>query len=213
MRVKNILWAEFRSISRTPLSFAASMLAAALIVWLTMKRHYELIILRGENELKLAVAQRNEYVERLKGASPDEAASKIAHLEDELAELQTASIPSSTSKEDVWLALTSNQIAGMSEILRRYPVSSLAVFFVDRNSETFRGSLNEVFRRALWPPPVANTVNAGDGTGITVRSRPDEGPAFAVVSLLRGFRYQVFHITEGENTLGRIQIYIWSKPQ
>jgi hypothetical protein len=211
MRVKYVLWAEFRSISKAPLSFAVTMLAAALIIWLAMKRHYELIISRGESELKVVVAQRNEYLEKLKGASPDQAASRIAHLEDELASVQTASISSSMSKESVWTALTPNQIASMSEILRRYPVKLLAVFFVGQNSEDFRGSLNEVFRRAIWPAPVANSVNAADDTGITVRSRPDEGPAFALVSLLRGFGYQVSHITEGDNAAGRIQIYIWNK--
>jgi hypothetical protein len=90
---------------------------------------------------------------------------------------------------------------------------ALAVFFVDKNSESFRGSLNEVFRRALWPTPVVDAVNSVDGKGITVRSRPNEGPAFALASLLRGMGYQVSHIADAENTAGGFQIYILNKPQ
>jgi hypothetical protein len=195
--------------STIPLSFAVSMLAAALISWLALKRNYDVILAHTEGELRLAVAQQNEYRERLKGASPDQAASKISQLEDELAMERTGSIPGA----EVWPALTPNQIDGMSEMLRRYPVGSVAVFFVDRNSENFRGSLNEVFRRALWPPAVANIAATANGMGITVRSRADEGPAFALVSQLRRIGYQVSFATEGEDTAGRIEIYIWSKPQ
>jgi hypothetical protein len=195
--------------SRVPLSFAVSMLAATLITWLALKRNYDVILAHTEGELRLSEAQQNEYRERLKGASPDQAASKIVQLEDELAAERTASIP----RADVWPMLTPNQIDGMSEMLRRYPVGSVAIFFVDRNSENFRGSLNEVFRRALWPPAVGNTAATANGTGITVRSRADEGPAFALVSQLRRIGYQVSFATEGENTAGRIEIYIWSKPQ
>jgi hypothetical protein len=211
MRAKSILWAEFRSISRAPLSFGISMLSAALIMWLAMKRNYEHATLHYEGELRLAVAQRDEYREKLKGASPDQAASTIAHLEDELAVLHTASIPASISKENVWPALTPNQIASMSEMLRRYSVSPIAVFFVGQNSESFRISLNEVFSRALWPPPVARPANAADGTGITVRSRPNDGPTFALVSLLRGVGYKVSHVADPANT--EVQIYILNKPQ
>jgi transcriptional regulator with XRE-family HTH domain len=205
MRVKHIP-RESRSISRAPLSFALSVLATALIVWTAMDWYYESTILSIERELKRTVAERDDYRVKLKGASPDQAASKIAHLEDELAVVQTSTI----LKEKLWQALTPNQIDSLSAALRRYPVSSLSIYFVDQYSASFRESLYEVFRRALWPPPV---TDAAYGTGIAVRSRPDEGPAFALVSLLKGLGYQVSHVTEGENTRGRIQIYIWNKPQ
>jgi hypothetical protein len=205
LRVKRIP-TKSRSISNTSLSSAVSALAAALIVWLAMDWYYESRILGIEIELKRAVAQRDDYRQKLKGASPDQAASKIAHLEDELAVLQTSSV----SKEKTWQALTPNQIDSLSTVLRRYPVGSLSIFFVDEYSTSFRESLNEVFRRALWPPPV---TEAAHGTGITVRSGPDVGPAFALASLLRKLGYQVSHVTEGENTRDRIQIYIWNKPQ
>jgi hypothetical protein len=205
MRVKHIP-RKSRSISRAPLSFALCVLATALIVWAAMDWYYESTILNIERELKRTVAQRDDYRVKLKGASPDQAASKIAHLEDELAVVQTSTI----SKEKIWQALTPNQIDSLSVALRRYPVSSLSIFFVDQYSASFRESLYEVFKRALWPPPV---TDASYGTGITVRSRPDEGPAFALVSLLKGLGYQVSHVTEGENTRGTIRLYIWNKPQ
>jgi hypothetical protein len=205
IRVKRIP-RKSRSISRALLSPVLSALAAALVVWLAMDWYYESAIGSIERELKRAVAQRDDYRQKLKGASPDQAASKIAHLEDELAVLQTSSI----SKEKTWQALTPNQIDSLSAMLRRAPVGSLSILFVDQYSASFRESLNEVFRRALWPPPVTEAVY---GTGITVRSGPGVGPAFALVSLLKGLGYQVSHVTEGENTRGRIQIYIWNKPQ
>jgi hypothetical protein len=204
IRVKRIP-RKSRSISRALLSPVLSALAAALIVWLAMDWYYESAIVGIERELKRAVAQREDYRQKLKGASPDQAASKIAHLEDELAVLQTSSI----SKEKTWQALTPNQIDSLSAMLRRYPVGSLSIFFVDQYSASFRESLNEVFRRALWPPPV---TEAAYRTGITVRSGPGVGPAFALVSLLKGLGYQVSHVTEGENTGGKIQIHIWNKP-
>jgi hypothetical protein len=205
MRVKHIP-RKSRSISRAPLSFALSVLATALVVWAAVDWYYESTILSVERNLKQAVAQRDDYRVKLKGASPDQAASKIAHLEDELAVLHTSSI----SKDAMWQALTPNQIDKFSQVLRRYPVSSLTVFFMDQYSASFRESLYEVFRRALWPAPVTDPAF---GTGITLRSRPDEGPAFALVSQLKGLGYQVSHVTEGENTRGRIQIYIGNKPQ
>jgi hypothetical protein len=190
MRVKSIV------------SFATSLLAAILITWLALER----------SELKLAEAQRDQYRQKLKGASPDEAAAKIAQLEHEIAAQHTASIPASAPKEDVWPALSSRYIVTLSDILRRYRVGSLAVFFVDQNSELFRQSLNEAFRRALWPMPTAHLTNSVEGAGITLRSRANEVPAFVLASTLREVGYQVSHITT-ENIAGNIEIYVSSKPQ
>jgi hypothetical protein len=188
------------------------MLAALLIVWLSAQRHYDGIISQEESELKLALVQRNEYREKLNGASPDQAASEIARLRDQLAGLQAASI--SVSTENGWPALTPNQIDSMSEILRRYPVSSLTIFFTNENSKIFRASLTEVFKRALWPMPVTNMANSSNGTGITVESRLNEGPAFALASLLRGIGYRVSHVIDDDDDTGKkIQIYVWNRPK
>jgi hypothetical protein len=193
------------ALTGTRVLFVLSLLATALTVWMAADQYYEGSLLKVQHTLNQALIQRDDYRVKLHGASPDEAARKIAHLEDELAVLQTSSI----ARDETWQPLAQIQIEKSAEVLRRYPVSSIDVFFVNQYSADFRRGLNEVFRRALWPAPATNPAY---GTGIVVRSRPDEGPAFALVSLLKNLGYPVSHVIEGERSRGKIRVDILNKP-
>src|SRR5258708_1769808 len=72
---------EFRIIWDAPLSFATSVAAVALITWFAMDWRYGGVISNKDSELSLAKAQRDDYRDKLGGATPDQARAKIEALE------------------------------------------------------------------------------------------------------------------------------------
>lgn len=79
---------EWPVIAAAPVTFVGAVSAAALIIWLALKWSYQ-SVLDGKNgeiaskasEIALLQRQRDDYRDKLSGASPDEAKAKIDDLE------------------------------------------------------------------------------------------------------------------------------------
>src|SRR5438105_854776 len=75
------LLGEFRMIAEAPVSFAVVVLAAVLIAWWALDWRYSAVISNRDSQITLATAQRDDYRDKLKGATPEEAKAKIDALE------------------------------------------------------------------------------------------------------------------------------------
>lgn len=106
--------------------------------------------------------------------------------------------------------MSPTQINEWAAKLNQTSVSFLAVFFSDQYSEDLRENLYEAFKKANWPNPTV--LNGGRGTGLMIKARKEEPPALALIGLFNGWGYSVKHDTEGEITIGKLQLYIWTKP-
>lgn len=72
---------EWAVITAAPVAFTVVISAACLIVWLAIKWSYQ-SVLDGKNaEIALLRRQKDDYKDKLSGASPDEAKAKIDDLE------------------------------------------------------------------------------------------------------------------------------------
>jgi len=92
--IKYIL-GEFRMIADAPVSFVVAVVAGSFLISLAMDWRYgglisgrDTVISTKEAELKLAIAQRDDYREKLGGASPDQAKARIDALEKRLARVE-----------------------------------------------------------------------------------------------------------------------------
>lgn len=78
---------EMGVIARAPAIFIGALLALTLIVWWLMDWRYSGIISNKEASLALLREQRDDYKNKLGGATPDEARARIDALERKLSEL------------------------------------------------------------------------------------------------------------------------------
>jgi hypothetical protein len=204
--VKHVV-GEMGVIAHAPVTIVAALLIMGGAIWWAMDWRYSGIIVNRDAEISSLRTQRDEYREKLSGATPDQAAHKIRDLNGQVEALQKKE---AEIRAKEWPTLSSGQITEWASKLSQTPVGFLAVFFSDQYSEGLRGNLYEVFRRASWPNPTV--LNAGHGIGLMIKARKDEPAALTLIALFNGWGYAVKHDTEGENTPGKLQFYIWTKP-
>jgi hypothetical protein len=194
---------EMRLIAQTPVVFAMAVLVVGGAIWWAMGWRYSGIIANRDSEISSLRTQRDEYKDKLSGASPDQAAHTIKSLTEQVAALRDKEGERSAKE---WPMLTSKQITEWSISLAKYKPSFLAVFFTDPYPEQFRESLFEVFRNANWPNPTV--LNAGYVTGIRIRAAENEPVALELLRLMDSLPVQKAYEYETPPTAGKVQIYI-----
>jgi hypothetical protein len=85
------------------------------------------------------------------------------------------------------------------------------VFYTDDNSEAFRVSLYDVFKRAGWglPAPLA----AGNTIGVAILARQDGPAAIALEKLFEQLGYSVEMRIENKLPPQMVELYIGTKPR
>ncbi len=194
---------ELRVIARAPAIFAAALIVLAGAVWWAMDWRYSGIIANRDAEISSLKTQRDDYRDKLNGASPDQAAEKINQLTNEIARLKRIE-DARAAKE--WPPLTDKQIAQWSIALAQFKPTFLAVFFTDQYSDAFRESLYQVFKNASWP--TATVMNAGNITGIMIRAAENDPIGMAFFKLLDDLPGQKSYEYESPPVPGKLQIYI-----
>ena len=201
MDIVKLLKDEWQTIKAAPASIAA---IAIVCFWLGSNyrdSHWSGTISELEQRVDL-------YKEKLQGASPDQAAQQIGNLKKEVESLRARE---EASARKAWPTLLPTKIQNWVSRLSQYQVTFLAVFFSDQHSEALREDLYGIFEKAKWPTPTV--LNGGHGTGLMIRARKEEPAALALIELFNELGYTVVHEFADENTPGKIQLYIWSKPQ
>ena len=136
------IFAELPVIKAAPRSFAivttTVIVVAVGAIWFSMNWSYGVMLTGRDQQIAILRDRITAYEQKLQGATPDQAAGKIANLEQEVASLR-AKEQERTQRE--WPALTPTQIADWSAKLGRHRVDFLAIFFTDQYSEQFRERL------------------------------------------------------------------------
>jgi hypothetical protein len=218
MRLWERVEREWPQIKAAPASFASAVLGLSAIVgfitWLGLSFHYAGLlegkeaVIQQQRERVSALGDRiDEYKTRLQGASPSEAANRIANLEKEVEVLR----PVERDRENKeWPPLNESQIATWAASLSSYKEGFVAVFFEDESSSKLRESLYEVLKRAGWPEPTV--MNGGRRIGSGVRANENEPAAPVLIGLLKTISPDVEWIKD-ETVLYKIQIYLGKKVQ
>ncbi len=209
-RIINLVLNEIGEIRHAPrIYFVAILFLGGILagIWTAMDWRYSSIIANRDAEISGLRSQRDEYRVKLNGATPDQVVQKIKELTNQVEALRNKE---TVARAKEWPALSATQIAEWAAKLGQTSVTSLAVLFKDHDSEGLRESLYEVFKKANWPNPTV--FNAGFGIGLMVKARKDEPAALALIELFNSWGYAVKHDTEGEHTIGKLQLYIWTRP-
>jgi hypothetical protein len=209
---------EWPQVKAAPASFTSAVLGLSAIfgfvIWLVLNFHYtdllegkEAVIQQQRERISALGDRIDEYKTRLQGASPSEAATKIANLEKEVEVLRAVELDRENKE---WQPLNESQIATWAASLSTYKEGFVAVFFEDESSSKLRDSLYEIVKRAGWPEPTV--MNGGRRVGIGVRANEDEPAAPALIGLFKTISPDVEWIKD-ETVLHKIQIYIGKKAQ
>src|SRR5262249_60686968 len=79
---------EMRVIADARLVFATALLVAGMAIYWVMDWRYVAILSNRDSEIALLKSQRDDYKDKLGGASPDQARARIDALESRLAQLE-----------------------------------------------------------------------------------------------------------------------------
>jgi hypothetical protein len=135
--IKYIL-GEFRMIADAPVSFIVSVLGAALLIWTVLNWRYEGII-------TIIKTQRDDYHDKLGGASPDQAKARIDELEEQLNILRRQTEPRH---------LTSEERSSITQNARVPPGTRLGLTIVHEGGcpdcPHYAADFERVFRDAGW---------------------------------------------------------------
>jgi hypothetical protein len=142
---------EFRMIWDTPLSFATCVAAVFLITWFAMDWRYGGVISNKDSELSLAKAQRDDYRDKLGGATPDQAKAKIEALE------KTVSLTIGSK----WEPLTKAEIDLLSKNLGAAPTVKVQVMYENALGKDLAQSFYGALKLAGWNA----TFGPGGGLG------------------------------------------------
>jgi hypothetical protein len=186
----NKLIQEWPAIRAAPWSFTLALVLALVIfipmIWLVINWSYSAVlaakdsqILSRGDEIKFVERQRDDYKEKLSGASPDQAKSLIADLRAEVDKLkkqiQERDIDQDTAREIV-------------AELKRHPMHEISITYAtgDKGSERYADKISNVLRDGGWNVrgPRAETYLGGVfDLSILVGSKADGDGADLVASI------------------------------
>lgn len=161
-------------------------LIGAGVIWIAVNRTYGAVIRNKNAQIELLQREINGYKEKLAGASPDQAAAKMAEFE------RRIGIPGATERLQHGLpTLTDAQIADWSTKLSTYKLTALYLRASEHTSGEFRESLCKLLRKAGWPDTTVGNVAPASLT--TISSRGARGAALALVEMFRSVGVSVEH--------------------
>jgi hypothetical protein len=83
-KIKKTIEEQLAAVMAAPIPFTVSVLIAAGLIWGAMQWAYGGIIANRDATISLVTVQRDDYLNKLKGASPEEAARQLKSLQDEI---------------------------------------------------------------------------------------------------------------------------------
>jgi hypothetical protein len=113
------------------------------------------IISNKDSEIALLRSQRDEYKNKLSGATPDEARAKIEALEDKIR----------NTIGDRWDVLTKEEAKKLSELIAPIPKRRIQVMYLNYLGKDLARNIADVFEQAGWD--VAYSEGGGLGEGVS----------------------------------------------
>lgn len=151
-----------------PRPFILALIAATGLIWLAMQWRYNGIIENNTSANSLVTAQRDDYKEKLGGASPEQAKARIDGLEKKVAELNARLGPPYplADEEKDRLARTLEGVPPNERF--RVPILWPVINGIAR----YANQLAQVFVSANWDAPV-EPAPLSYGHGITIWLTPN----------------------------------------
>jgi hypothetical protein len=145
MELLKYIIGEFSVIRSAPVSFGLSVIAVGLLIFYLMTWGYG----RENSYLR---TQLDDYKEKLKGATPQEARERIDALE-------------AAAKETIgkkWAPLTAAEMDQLSEQLKVTPKITVHVMYENQLGKELAENLFACFKRAGWPDIQITRVEDSD---------------------------------------------------
>jgi hypothetical protein len=156
--IKYIL-GEFRMIANAPVSYIVAVLGAALLIWIALGWRYDAIINNKDSEITLLKSQRDDYRDKLGGASPDQAKARIDDLERRIGPRYP---------------LTADQEKKLGAALERVPSNERfeVVVFCPHNAALYANIMVKFFNDHGWkakanPIFIITSTSSGVGVGLS----------------------------------------------
>jgi len=119
-------------------------------------------IATAKAKAELAEAQRDEFKNKLAVSSPDEAKTKVDHLEGELAGLNKII---SVTVGYAWEPLTERQIDGLSDRLAKLQRHRVQIMYANQLGKNLARTFHQAFQKAGWTEA---TLSSGGGAHLGI---------------------------------------------
>lgn len=171
---------EFSVIRDAPVSFGLSVIAVGLLIFYLMTWGYG----RENSYLR---TQLDDYKEKLKGATPQEARERIDALE-------------AAAKETIgkkWTPLTAAEMDELSRQLMATPKIKVHIMYENQLGRELAENLFSCFKKAGWPD-AKMTTGSGFGLGITVGHGPVVDPVRTAIERTTRLRVHMYEPLQPE---------------
>jgi hypothetical protein len=161
---------EMRVIAGAPATFVIALLALAGAIWWALDWKYSGVISNKDSEISLIRGQRDDYKDKLSGATPDQAKARIDNLEQRLVRLARRVEPR---------GLTQEQRAALSATAKIQPGSNVVTIAHEggcTDCPDYAADLEAALRQGGWK------IHGG-GVLMGVSQRPATGLALMVGSV------------------------------
>jgi hypothetical protein len=156
---------EWTVIQSAPLSFVTVSAIAAVVIWFIVNGIYSIRLANKDGEISLLMRQRDDYKDKLGGASPDQAKAKIDALEKRIA----------LTIGSHWMPLTGDEGARLTAALGVLEKRRIQVMYVNQLGKELAQSIADAFTRAGWKDM---HFSEGGGLGIGISTGRGNGMAF-----------------------------------
>jgi hypothetical protein len=166
---------EMRVIAGAPTIFVIALLVLAAAVWWAMDWKYAGVISNKDSEIALAKSQRDDYKDKLSGATPDQAKARIDALEARLASVEPRRL--TPSQRAALIARLSPPTGG--------PPGIAIVSESSGDSPQFAADFASVFRSAGgWNITEASVMGLGNRppSGIALNAPNTTAPEVVVIA-------------------------------
>jgi hypothetical protein len=164
---------EWTVIQSAPLSFITVCAIAAVWIWVIVSGIYSIRLANKDGEISLLTRQRDDYKDKLGGASPDQAKAKIDALEKRIA--LTIGSP--------WMPLTSDESTRLTAAVAGLEKRRIQVMYVNQLGKELAQSIADAFTRGGWTDM---HFSEGGGLGIGISTGRGNGMAFKLKDAIEG---------------------------
>jgi len=129
---------QWEVIARAPLPFFIALVVAGAIIWIVLAYSYRTRLSNLASEIALVTRQRDDYRDKLGGASPDEAKRKMEELEKRVKETIGSR----------WEPLTKDEAARLAAAVAKLEKRRIQVMFANQLGKALARSIADAFE---WP--------------------------------------------------------------
>jgi len=156
---------QWEVIARAPLPFFIALVVASAIIWIVLSYSYRTRLSNRASEIALVTRQRDDYRDKLGGASPDEAKRKMEELEKRVKETIGSR----------WEPLTKDEAARLSAAVAKLEKRRIQVMFANQLGKALARSIADAFETAGW-----NDTRFSEGGGLEIGISTGRGNGLAL---------------------------------